>query len=73
MRRSREGGHWWYPGEVLSGRGLTAPSGEERVDFLKKNIDVFAWDACDTPGIDPAFICHRLNVNPSITPKKQPL
>ena len=33
---------------------------------------MFAWDACDALGIDPAFICHHLNVNPSITPKKQP-
>ena len=32
---------------------------------------MFAWDAYDAPGIDPAFICHHLNVNPSITPKKQ--
>ena len=44
---------------------------EKLVEFLKRNIDVFAWDACDAPGIDPAFICHHLNVNPSITPKKQ--
>ena len=42
------------------------------VKFLKRNIDVFAWDACDAPRIDPAFICHHLNVNPSITLKKQP-
>ena len=42
------------------------------VKFLKRNIDVFAWDACDALGIDPAFICHHLNVNPSIAPKKQP-
>ena len=28
--------------------------------------------ACDAPGIDPTFICPHLNVNPSITPKKQP-
>ena len=42
------------------------------VDFLKRNIDVFVWDACDAPGIDPTFICHHLNVNSSITPKKQP-
>ena len=32
---------------------------------------MFAWDACDALGIDPAFICHHLNVNPFITPKKQ--
>ena len=42
------------------------------VEFLKRNIDVFALDACDAPGIDPAFICRHLNVNSSITPKKQP-
>ena len=41
------------------------------VDFLKRNIDVFAWDACDAPGIDLTFICHHLNVNSSITLKKQ--
>ena len=32
---------------------------------------MFAWDTCDTPKIDPNFICHHLNVNPSITLKKQ--
>ena len=32
---------------------------------------MFAWDTYDAPRIDPAFICHHLNVNPSITPKKQ--
>ena len=42
------------------------------IEFLKRNIDVFAWDACDAPGIDPDFICHYLNVNPSIVSKKQP-
>ena len=45
---------------------------EELIKFLKRNIDVFAWDACDALGIDLAFICHHLNVNPAITPKKQP-
>ena len=45
---------------------------EELIEFLKRNIDVFVWDACDGPGINPAFICHHLNVNPAITPKKQP-
>ena len=42
------------------------------IEFLKRNIDVFAWDAYDTSGIDPAFICHHLNISSSITPKKQP-
>ena len=30
------------------------------------------WSAYEAPGIDPSFICHHLNVNPSITPKRQP-
>ena len=45
---------------------------EELVDLLRRNIDVFAWDAYETPGLDPKFICHHLNVNSSITPKRQP-
>ena len=54
------------------GAQLLPQEKEELVEFLKRNIDVFAWDACDAQGIDPAFICHYFNVNPSITPKKQP-
>ena len=33
---------------------------------------MFAWSAYEVPGVDPNFICHYLNVNPSIIPKKQP-
>ena len=54
------------------GAQLPLQEKEELVEFLKRNIDVFAWDACDAPEIDPAFICHHLNVNLTITPKKQP-
>ena len=25
------------------------------------------------PRVDPSFICHHLNINPSVTPKKQPI
>ena len=42
------------------------------IDFLRENVDVFAWDAYEAPGVDLDFICHHLNVNPSVTPKKQP-
>ena len=42
------------------------------MDLLKRNVDVFTWDAHETPGLDPNFICHHLNVNPSITLKRQP-
>ena len=30
------------------------------------------WNAYEAPGVDPSFNCHHLNVNPSVTPKKQP-
>ena len=53
------------------GAQLPLQDKEELIEFLKRHIDVFAWDACDAPGIDPTFICHHLNVNPTITPKKQ--
>ena len=45
---------------------------EEVVAFLRKNIDMFVWSAYKAPEVDPNFICHHLNVNPSITSKKQP-
>ena len=34
---------------------------------------MFAWDAYEALGVDPSFICHHLNVNPSVASKKQPL
>ena len=45
---------------------------EELIVFLRQNVDVFAWSVYESPEVDPNFIYHRLNVNPSITPKKQP-
>ena len=54
------------------GAQLPLQEKEKLIVFLKRNIDKFAWDACDAPGIDLAFIYHHLNVNPAIIPKKQP-
>ena len=45
---------------------------EQLVYLLRRNVDVFAWDAYEAPKVDPNFICHHLNVNPSITQKRQP-
>jgi len=45
---------------------------EELIAFLRENVDVFAWNAYETPGVDPNFICHHLNVNPTVLPRKQP-
>ena len=45
---------------------------EELIYFLRKNIDVFAWSAYEAPRMDLNFNYHHLNVNPFVTPKKQP-
>ena len=54
------------------GSQLPQQEKEKLVEFLKQNIDVFAWNAYEALGVDPEFICHHLNVNPLIVPKKQP-
>ena len=34
------------------------------IEFLKENLDVFAWSHEDMPDISPKIIQHKLNVNP---------
>jgi hypothetical protein len=41
------------------------------IEFLRGNIDVFAWTHEDMPSIDPKVICHKLNVVTSTRPIKQ--
>ena len=54
------------------GSQLPQQEREELIEFLKQNIDVFAWNTYEALEVDPEFICHHLNVNPLIAPKKQP-
>ena len=44
---------------------------QELIEFLPKNVDVFAQNAYEASGVDPDFICHHLDVNPSITHRRQ--
>ena len=44
---------------------------EELIEFLRKNINVFAWNSYEALGVDLSLIYHYLNVNPYVTPKKQ--
>ena len=37
---------------------LSQQEREELVEFLKQNIDVFAWNTYETPRVDPDFIFH---------------
>ena len=54
------------------GTQLPPQEKEELLAFLRRNIDAFAWSVYEAPRVDPSFICHHLNVNPSAIPKKQP-
>jgi len=40
---------------------------QKLIEFLRKNVDIFAWNAYEAPGVNLSFICHHLNVNPSVT------
>ena len=47
---------------------------EDRVEtllFLMQNVDVFAWSLYEVLEMDPKFIVHKFNVDPSFPPKKQ--
>ncbi|KAL2235215.1 UNVERIFIED_CONTAM: Retrovirus-related Pol polyprotein from transposon [Sesamum indicum] len=41
------------------------------ITFLRKNVDMFAWEPTDLKGIDPGVIMHRLNVDPTVQPVQQ--
>ena len=40
------------------------------VALLRENADVFAFSADEMPGIDPAVMVHRLNMDNTIRPIK---
>ena len=52
------------------GAQLPPQKKEELIEFLRRNVNVFAWDTYEVLGVDLNFICHHLNVNPSIILKK---
>ena len=53
------------------GTDLEEKTKKDLVQFLKKNIDVFAWSHEDMSGIDPGVITYRLNVSPSFKSIRQ--
>ena len=53
------------------GSQLPQQEREELIEFLKQNIDIFAWNTYEALGVDPEFIYHHLNVNLLVAPKKQ--
>ena len=53
------------------GMNLSPETKEGIVDFLKDNLNVFAWSQEDMPGIPASIIQHRLNVDPEKKPVQQ--
>ncbi|XP_058217354.1 uncharacterized protein LOC131328425 [Rhododendron vialii] len=49
----------------LLGSSLSDAEWDQMVDFLKCNVEVFAWTPYAMPGINPLFICHELNIDKS--------
>ena len=45
------------------GKNLNTNTKEGIINFLKDNLDVFAWNHEDMPGIPANIIQHRLNVD----------
>ncbi|XP_028058878.1 uncharacterized protein LOC114262711 [Camellia sinensis] len=52
----------------LIGTSLGVDEKLQLLELLKENMEVFTWSAYDTPGLDPEFACHKLNINPSARP-----
>ena len=52
------------------GAKLPLQEKERLLEFLRANVDVFAWNPYEALGVDLNFICHRLNVNPAVIPKR---
>jgi len=53
------------------GRGLAPELRTQLADFLKANLDVFAWNHEEMLGIDPKVMSHRLNIDPHFKPIHQ--
>ena len=53
------------PEKVLKiGSQLDPVRAKELTDFLKDNLDVFAWTHADMCGISPSIMSHSLSINP---------
>ena len=53
------------------GADLEGKNKKDLVQFLRKNIDIFAWSYEDMPGIDLGVITHCLNICLSFKPVRQ--
>ena len=57
----------WY---FQVGASMTNEDKVETLLFLIRNVDIFAWNLYEVPGVDPEFIIQKLNVDLTFPPKK---
>ena len=53
------------------GSQLNKQTQQELVEFLRANLDVFAWTHSDLCGISPSIASHSLNIDPRHVPVKK--
>ena len=53
------------------GTTLSSEMKTRLIEFLKENLDVFAWSHEDMPSISPKIIQHKLNMDPERKPVQQ--
>jgi len=53
------------------GKTLDGETQDQIAKVIGIHLDTFTWSASDMPGIDPDFLCHRLEMDPQIKPVRQ--
>ncbi|XP_070026203.1 uncharacterized protein [Nicotiana sylvestris] len=61
----------WPDKKVYVGANLDKGMKGKLIEFLKANMDCFAWSHSDMTGIPPEVMTHKLNEDPSYPPVKQ--
>jgi hypothetical protein len=58
---------------MMISQDLSSNEEAELLSFLDRNSDVFAWQTSDLTGVSRDIIEHKLQVNPTVRPRKQKL
>jgi hypothetical protein len=58
---------------MMISRDVSLEEEIELLSFLDKNSGVFTWQTSDLTGVSRSIIEHKLQVNPSMKPRKQKL
>jgi hypothetical protein len=53
------------------GTSLSPEEETALIDLLRRNLDLFAWNPSEMPGMDPDVACHHLSIKPGVKPVVQ--